>query len=349
MMRQRPSHGRLARSGAIALLALAAAACNGPPPTPVYAEVRRGADQDGDGAADIDDACPGDPEDGLLPKANDGCPATDPDHDGVLLADDRCPDAKEDGQAPNAGDGCPMADADGDGVADAKDRCPNKLEDNQDPDPGDGCPSPDTDADGIADITDRCPAQPEVVNGYRDADGCPDSPPAEVAFDPDSSEVFVPEAKKIEFDSDSAELTVAAQATITEVAKALKAHPEIGRVEIEGHASSKGDLQYNVGLTERRAQAVGRALVKAGVEAARLVPVGYGEFCPAVDRGDDVDEAKNRRVVLKAVLVRGVWQTVPRGCWRAQTAGINPTKRKPGIATGGPAPAPGEVKPVGGA
>jgi outer membrane protein OmpA-like peptidoglycan-associated protein len=316
MMRQRPSHGRLARSGAIALLALAAAACNGPPPTPVYAEVRRGADQDGDGAADIDDACPGDPEDGLLPKANDGCPATDPDHDGVLLADDRCPDAKEDGQGPN---------------------------------PGDGCPSPDTDADGIADITDRCPAQPEVVNGYRDADGCPDSPPAEVAFDPDSSEVFVPEAKKIEFDSDSAELTAAAQATITEVAKALKAHPEIGRVEIEGHASSKGDLQYNVGLTERRAQAVGRALVKAGVEAARLVPVGYGEFCPAVDRGDDVDEAKNRRVVLKAVLVRGVWQTVPRGCWRAQTAGINPTKRKPGIATGGPAPAPGEVKPVGGA
>ena len=56
-----------------------------------------------------------------------------------------------------------------------------------------------------------------------------------------------------------------------------------------------------------------------------------------------------RRVLLKAVLVRGVWQTVPRGCWRAQTAGINPTKRKPGVAAGGSAPVPGEVKPVGGA
>jgi outer membrane protein OmpA-like peptidoglycan-associated protein len=325
------------------------AACSGAPPTPIYAEVSRGADQDGDGAADIDDACPADPEDGLSPKANDGCPATDPDHDGVLLAEDRCPDAKEDGLEPQSADGCPVNDADGDGVADAKDRCPARLEDNQDPDPGDGCPSPDGDADGIVDVRDRCPAQAETSNGYRDADGCPDSAPGEVAFDPDASEIYVPEARKIEFDSDSADLTAPTQATITEIAKALKAHPEIGRVEIEGHASSKGDVQYNIGLTERRAHAVGRALVKAGVEPTRLVPIGYGELCPAMERGDDVDEPKNRRVLLKAVLVKGVWQTAPRGCWRAQTAGINPTKRKPGVGSGGPAQAPGEVKPVGGA
>lgn len=330
---------------------LALAACGKPPPTPMYAEGNRGGDQDGDGAADIDDACPADPEDGLPPKANDGCPATDPDHDGVLLADDRCPDAKEDGLEPHPADGCPMADADGDGVADALDKCADKLEDNQDPDPNDGCPAPDDDADGIANLADKCPTQPETQNGYRDDDGCPDTPPAEVAFDPDAAEIYVPETRKIEFNSDSAELTAAAQATVAEVAKVLKAHPEIGRVEIEGHASSKGEPQYNVALTERRAQSVGRALVKQGVEGTRLVPIGYGEYCPAVDRGDDVDEPANRRVLLKAVQVRGVWQTVKRGCWRAQTAGINPTKRKPGVAAAAPAPAPapGEVKPVGGA
>ena len=341
----------LSESGWIVLVGagLVVAACGPPPPTPVYAETERGADSDGDGAADIDDGCPNDPEDGLLPKGNDGCPATDPDQDGVLLADDQCPDAKEDALEPKPADGCPMADADGDGVADSKDSCPAKLEDNQAPDPGDGCPAPDDDADGIANLNDRCVTEPETFNGYRDADGCPDTAPGEVAFDPDSSEIYVPETKKIEFDSDSAELTAVGQATVAEVAKTLKAHPEIGRIEIEGHASSKGDLQYNVGLTERRAQAVGRALVKAGVDPTRLVPMGYGEFCPAMDRGDDVDEPKNRRVLLKAVLVRGVWQTVPRGCWRAQTAGINPTKRKPGVAAGGSAPVPGEVKPVGGA
>jgi hypothetical protein len=100
---------------------------------------------DGDGAADIDDACPDDAEDGLPPKANDGCSATDPDNDGVLLADDRCPDAKEDGLPPSPVDGCPMADADGDGVADARDRCPGQSEDNQAPEPSDGYPSPDGD------------------------------------------------------------------------------------------------------------------------------------------------------------------------------------------------------------
>lgn len=330
------------------MIALGAAACMPRAPTPVYSDVSRGADQDGDGAADIDDSCPNDPEDGLLPKANDGCPAIDPDHDGVMLADDRCPDAKEDGLSPLPNDGCPMADADGDGVADIKDKCPDRLEDNLDPDPSDGCPCPDADSDGIVDIADKCPGQPEQWNGYRDTDGCPDSPPTEVAFDQDAAEIFVPETKKIEFDSDSANLTKAAEATILDVARTLAEHPEISRVEIEGHASSKGDLQYNVGLTDRRAQAVGRALVKAGIAPGRLVPVGYGEYCPAVDRGDDVDEPRNRRVLLKAVIVRGVFQTLPRGCWRAQTAGINPTKRKPGVATSS-APPPGEVKPVGGA
>ena len=151
------------------------------------------------------------------------------------------------------------------------------------------------------------------------------------------------------FDVRDDELTVDGRA-ITEIAKALKAHPEIGRIEIEGHASSKGDLQYNISLTEKRAHAVGRALVKLGVEPTRLVPIGYGELCPAVDRGDDVDEPKNRRVLFKTVLVNGVWQQVRRGCWRAQTAGINPTKRRPGVSSGGGGgPVPGEVKPVGGA
>ena len=277
--------------------------CGPSAPTPHYAEAERGGDRDGDGAADIDDACPDNPEDGLLPKANDGCPATDPDHDGVLLADDRCPNAKEDGLPPEPADGCPVDDRDGDGVADALDRCPDKLEDNQAPDPNDGCPSPDRDGDGIADVRDACPTQPETVNGYRDDDGCPDEPPGEIAFDTQASEVYVPETRKIEFDLDSADLTTETQLVVALVARVLTAHPEIGRVEIEGHASSKGDAAYNLSLTERRAQSVARALAKEGVAASRLVPIGYGEMCPAIDRGEGVDEPKNRRVLLKAVQV----------------------------------------------
>jgi outer membrane protein OmpA-like peptidoglycan-associated protein len=333
---------------ALVLLALAAYGCGGAP-IPVYGLPERGGDADADGAADDDDACPSDAEDGLPPKANDGCPATDPDQDGVLLADDQCPNAKEDRQEPQPADGCPMADADQDGVADALDRCPGKAEDNIEPAPSDGCPAPDSDNDGIADARDKCPNQPETVNGCRDQDGCPDATPegGGVVLDTDAGEICVPATRKIEFELDSADLTPAAQSTVNDVAQVLKQHPQVERIEIEGHASSKGDSSYNLNLTQRRALTVARALEKQGVESKRLVPIGYGEYCPAIDVGEDVDDPRNRRVLLKAVLINGVWQRVPRGCWRAQAAGIDPTKRKPGT-TGGAAPAP-PVKPVGGA
>jgi outer membrane protein OmpA-like peptidoglycan-associated protein len=337
-------------ASAIALLfILGSSACGSGAPVPIYAMSDRGGDRDQDGAPDMDDACAEEPEDGLAPKANDGCPATDPDNDGVLLGEDQCPNAKEDTLPPSAADGCPTDDADRDGVADAKDKCPAQSEDNTAPDPNDGCPAPDGDADGIADSRDRCPGTAEAYNGYRDDDGCPDTPAKdEVAFDDHSAEIYIPASKKIDFEKDSAELSPAAGSTVAEIANVLKKHPEIQRVEIEGHASSIGDAGYNVGLTDRRAQAVAAALTKLGIQQSRLVAIGYGEYCPAVDRGDNVDEPKNRRVLFKAVLVNGVWQSVARGCWKAQTQGIDPTKRRPGGSQGPSAPGP-VVKPVGGA
>jgi OOP family OmpA-OmpF porin len=344
---------------ALLLSALPVVACGGSSGvSPVYQDPfsQRGGDRDGDGFADMDDQCSNDPEDGVLPKANDGCPATDPDNDGIMLADDRCPDAKEDGAQPNPTDGCPSDDADRDGVADAKDKCPNQAEDNLPPNPGDGCRSPDGDQDGIADASDKCPNQKETVNGYQDTDGCPDQSPGEVAYDDTAHEIVIPETRKIDFKLDSAEIEPEARGTITEIAKILKQVPQIQRLEIEGHASSKGDNQYNVTLTEKRARAVAQALVEAGVQESRLVPIGYGEYCPAIDRGDEVDDPVNRRVLLKAVQVGSIWQDVPRGCWRAKAAGIDPTKRKPGLSPtpqapnpGQPIPPPPPVTPAGGA
>ncbi len=301
-------------------------------PRPTYAVQDRGGDTDLDGAADRDDTCPSEPEDGLPPKANDGCPAADPDNDGIMLGDDKCPEGKEDGQPPNATDGCPIADADEDGVADASDKCPDKAEDNEAPNPGDGCPAPDTDNDGIHDGRDKCVSQPETINEYRDQDGCPDQEPPNVVWDDESSAVFIPSAKRFQFAHDSADLPPNADATIAEIAKVMQERPEIQRMEIEGHASTKGAAPYNVGLTEKRARNIGLALTQKGIDENRLVPIGYGEYCPAVQTADEIDEPKNRRVLLKTVLVKGVWRDVQRGCWKATTMGINATKRKPGLS-----------------
>lgn len=288
-----------------------------------------GPDEDADGITDTDDACPTDPEDGLAPKPNDGCRASDPDRDGVPADADRCPDQKEDRLFPGAADGCVAGDTDRDGVGDTEDRCSDRAEDNLDPDPNDGCPSPDGDADGVPDVNDACPREAEAINGYRDADGCPDSPPLATVFDLESSEIVVSDSRRPTLYSDSSDVAPEAGATLSEVAKVLKEHAEIERVEIEVHTSTRGDPAYNVTLTQRRAEALAQALVKAGVAAGRVVAIGYGEQCPVVDRGDDVDEPRNRRVVFKVVRREGAWQSVARGCWRAIVAGIDPTKRKP--------------------
>ena len=94
--------------------------------------------------------------------------------------------------------------------------------------------------------------------------------------------------------------------------------------------------------------AVAAALQAQGVDARHLVSIGYGEFCPAVDTADDVDEPLNRRVLLKAVVVNGVWQEVPRGCWRAQARGIDPTRRQAG-STSPASPSAPTVRATGGA
>lgn len=312
-------------------LVVALAACYRPPPRPMYADGPRGADRDGDGAADIDDACPDDPEDGLPPKANDGCPADDPDQDGIGYKFDKCPYAKEDGLPPYPNDGCPGNDADGDGVADSLDKCPTAKEDNLPPNPSDGCPAADTDHDGIADAVDQCPTQPETWNGFMDEDGCPDVAPAglQISIDIKISLVVIPSNLKIDFQPGTATLTEPSKDALVKVAGVLKAHPEVTRLEVEAHTGMKGDPNQNLALSEQRANTVTKTLVANGVESARLVPVGYGSFCPAKASVDDVDEMLNRRVMFRVVQTNNVWTGVPRGCWSASTQKVDPTKKKP--------------------
>jgi OmpA-OmpF porin, OOP family len=232
----------------------------------------------------------------------------DSDNDGIADADDRCPTIPEDGYPPLANDGCPTdehADGDGDGVADAFDRCPSLHEDNLPPDPNDGCPAADRDGDGIADAIDKCPEQPETFNGWEDSDGCPDVPPkTSVVFDPKSFTIFF--SASVGFDASAA----------SAAAKLIIAHPEWDRIEIEAHASTSG----SAAVTAERAQAATNALVSAGVDARKLVPVGYGDLCQREKGGD--------RIELKIVRISGKWQDVPRGCWKAKQAGIDPSNAK---------------------
>jgi peptidoglycan-associated lipoprotein len=71
------------------------------------------------------------------------------------------------------------------------------------------------------------------------------------------------------------------------------------KVRLEGHADERGSREYNIGLGERRAQAVRRMLLIQGATAEQIATVSFGEERPAAMGSDEESYALNRRVEIK--------------------------------------------------
>ena len=97
------------------------------------------------------------------------------------------------------------------------------------------------------------------------------------------------------FDFDQASLKANSRDSITTLANYLIKNPD-RKVIVEGYTDSKGSAAYNQGLSERRANAVKNALVRAGVEPSRIVAQGYGKEYPVADNATSSGRAQNRRV-----------------------------------------------------
>jgi len=67
-------------------------------------------------------------------------------------------------------------------------------------------------------------------------------------------------------------------------------------IEVVGHTDDVGDDSYNLELSEQRANAVRDYLVKAGVDASKIVTVGAGESMPVASNTTEEGRAENRRV-----------------------------------------------------
>ena len=186
-----------------------------------------------------------------------------------------------------AGEAAPGApgDRDGDGVPDAEDRCPDQ------PGPAEleGCP--DRDGDGIPDIDDRCPDQP----GTAQFDGCP-PPEAQPLVEVESTHLSLRDA--ITFDTGRDTLRPESGRILDEIARVLKAHPELRRIRVEGHTDNVGGRGYNQDLSARRARSVVRALVQRGIASERLESAGYGFERPLASNATALGRGKNRRVEL---------------------------------------------------
>ncbi len=99
----------------------------------------------------------------------------------------------------------------------------------------------------------------------------------------------------IYFDFDSYEVRAEDQDTVARHAMQMANDSRIS-VRLEGHADERGSREYNIGLGERRSQAVRQMLMIQGVSAAQIQTVSFGEERPAAMGSSEADYAQNRRV-----------------------------------------------------
>jgi peptidoglycan-associated lipoprotein len=99
------------------------------------------------------------------------------------------------------------------------------------------------------------------------------------------------------FDFDKSDIKPEGQAVIANWAAYLVANPT-AKVRLEGNTDERGTREYNIGLGERRANAVGSALQAKGVSASQLTTVSYGKERPVALGHDEAAWAQNRRADL---------------------------------------------------
>ena len=122
-----------------------------------------------------------------------------------------------------------------------------------------------------------------------------ENPPVAVAPKPEAA---VPaRTYTVYFEFDKSEIESEAFNVIDQAMADFRARPN-AEVDVTGHADTSGPADYNVALSNRRADAVTDVLELRGVAADRIEAAALGESLPAVQTGDGVREPLNRRVVI---------------------------------------------------
>ncbi len=136
-------------------------------------------------------------------------------------------------------------------------------------------PPKDSDGDGVTDDLDKCP---NTASGIKvDQDGCP-----------------VDMELVIHFDFDKAVIKDEYKPKIDEIIEILKKEPTYKAV-VAGHTDSIGTEEYNMKLSQRRADALKNYMVSKGISPDRIKTEAYGETRPIASNATPEGRAQNRR------------------------------------------------------
>ncbi|MCG7573369.1 Ig-like domain-containing protein, partial [Phaeobacter sp. CNT1-3] len=100
------------------------------------------------------------------------------------------------------------------------------------------------------------------------------------------------------FETDSAVINPQSEALLDDIAEILRSCPN-NSFEIAGHTDSSASETYNIDLSQRRVEAVERAIAARGVDTSGYEARGYGESQPVASNATEADKAQNRRVEFR--------------------------------------------------
>ena len=142
------------------------------------------------------------------------------------------------------------------------------------------------------------PPPPAEATAGADANGANSANAANGGVDQDTAgpQAGVLAKRTIYFDFDNSEIKGEGTDIVAAHAKYLAANPT-ARIRLEGNTDERGSREYNIGLGERRAQAVRHALMLQGVADNQITTVSYGAERPAVLGTGEAVWSQNRRAV----------------------------------------------------
>ena len=154
-----------------------------------------------------------------------------------------------------------------------------------------GCASTGTQQDDAA--ADEAAGQGEQAGAQAGGVGTPEPLEMDPLEDPSNALA----ERTVYFEFDRSDIPSEHLETLDAHARYLIEHPGV-KIRLEGHADERGSREYNIGLGDRRAQAVRRILLFQGVGNDQVSTVSYGEERPAVEGHNEDAYAKNRRVEI---------------------------------------------------
>lgn len=127
--------------------------------------------------------------------------------------------------------------------------------------------------------------------------GTYDCPEEMAAVEPAAPPPPLPDAGLIYFNFDKSDLNDEATANLDAIIADIKDR-ELGGIEVSGYTDTAGPAEYNMGLSERRAETVARTMIDAGIPASIVTTKWFGENELAVQTPDNTPDQANRRATI---------------------------------------------------